>query len=193
MGGWILNLKFSLKGSEDLFDPTAFENIKVVLEGEIYDRDLSGEIIVVDRNDWINTAKLSRKYDISFTLNGYAANEISAALTLEAGLKNLSAELLGKVSTHHLAGCEVGISFSLLHKYDDVIFQIIQKELEEIWGSQRVIVQSVHLAPLAEKPLIRNVASISFNRLVYEEQMDDLTAMIDYMVDSLSKLNKIIG
>ncbi|WP_079509476.1 hypothetical protein [Mesobacillus jeotgali] len=175
-----------------MFDPTAFENIKVVIEGEIYDRDLSGEIIVVDRNDWINTAKLSRKYEISFTLNDYPAGEISAAMTLEAGLENLSAELLGKGRTHQLAGCEVGITFSLLHKYDDAIFQIIQKELDEIWGSQRVIAQAVHLAPLREKPLIRNVASISFNRLVYEEQIDDLTEMIEYMVDSLIKLKKII-
>ena len=52
-----------------LFDPTAFENIKVVIEGEIYDRDLSGEIFVTDRNDWFNSAKLSRKYEISFGLD----------------------------------------------------------------------------------------------------------------------------
>ena len=51
-----------------MFDPTAFENIKVVLEGAVYDLDLNGEIIIIDRNDLINTAKLSRKYELSFQL-----------------------------------------------------------------------------------------------------------------------------
>ncbi|CAM4048432.1 hypothetical protein [Mesobacillus thioparans] len=175
-----------------MFDPTAFDNIKVVIEGEIYDRDLDGEIKVVDRNDWINAAKLSRKYEISFTVSGYNDQEIAAIMTLEAGLENLSAELLGTGAGDHLAGCIVGISFSLLHKNEIQVFQSIQDRLEEIWGSDREIIQSIHLPPLAENQWIRNVASVSFNRLVYEEQIDDLTNMIDYMAESLSKLKKII-
>ena len=49
-----------------MFDPTAFENMKVVMEGIFYDKDLSGEIIILDRNDIMNIAKLSRTYDLSF-------------------------------------------------------------------------------------------------------------------------------
>lgn len=176
-----------------MFDPTAFENIKVVLEGEIYDRDLSGEIIVVDRNDWINAAKLSRKYEISFTISGYNDDEVSAIMTLEAGLENLSAELLGNASAIHLAGCIVGISFSLLHRNENEIFQSIQDVMEGIWGSDREIVQAVQFTPLAENQLIKNFVRISFNRLVYEEQIDDLTEMINYMVNSLIKLKKLLN
>ena len=44
-----------------MFDPTAYENMRVVLEGIFYDKDLSGEILVIDRNDIVNTAKLSRE------------------------------------------------------------------------------------------------------------------------------------
>ena len=36
------------------------------MEGIFYDKDLSGEIVIVDRNDLINTAKLSRSYDLPF-------------------------------------------------------------------------------------------------------------------------------
>ncbi|MBT2677802.1 hypothetical protein J7E38_02250 [Bacillus sp. ISL-35] len=175
-----------------MFDPTAFENIKVVIEGEIYDRDLSGEIKVVDRNDWINTAKLSRKYEISFTVSGYNDKEIAAIMTLEAGLENLSAELLGSRSANHLAGCIVGISFTMLHRNEVQVYRSIQEGLEDIWGKDREIVQSVQVFPLAESQRIRNFARVSFNRLVYEEQIDDLTEMIDYMVDSVNKLKKLL-
>lgn len=49
-----------------MFDPTAFENLKIVIEGAVYDRDFSGEILVTDRNDIINLAKLERRFEISF-------------------------------------------------------------------------------------------------------------------------------
>lgn len=175
-----------------MFDPTAFENIKVVIEGEIYDRDLSGEITVIDRNDWINTAKLSRKYEIRFTLRGFEDTGLSTFMTLEAGLENLSAELLGNENATHLAGCSVDVTFSLLNKNEKDVFQAIQEVLEEIWGRDRGIVQTVRLSPLVESALVPNFAKVSFNRLVYEEQIDDLTKMIDYMVDSLIKLKKLL-
>ncbi|WHX39026.1 hypothetical protein QNH36_15200 [Mesobacillus sp. AQ2] len=176
-----------------MFDPTAFENIKVVIDGEIYDRDLSGEIKVVDRNDWINSAKLSRKYEICFTVSGYNEKEIAATLTLEAGLENLSAELLGSGGANPLAGCIVDISFSLLLRKEVQVYQSIQEELEDIWGKEREIVQSLQVSPLAESEWIKNNARVSFNRLVYEEQIDDLTEMIDYMIDSLNKLKKLLA
>jgi alpha-D-ribose 1-methylphosphonate 5-triphosphate synthase subunit PhnI len=181
------------KGVKDLFDPTAFENIKVVIEGDIYDRDLSGEIIVIDRNDWINAAKLSRKYEISFTKKGYEPDLLSAMMTIEAGLENLSAELLESVNAEQLAGCIVDISFSLLHKNEMVVFREIQSVLEDIWGKERLIVQTAMLDPFEDKSTIKSEVKISFNRLVYEEQIDDLSEMVDYMIASLEKIKKIIG
>ena len=77
-----------------MFDPTAFENMKVVMEGIFYDKDLSGEIIIVDRNDFINTAKLSRSYDLSFQLPLAKKEKVTCKFTLSAELENLTAELL---------------------------------------------------------------------------------------------------
>ncbi|ESU30220.1 hypothetical protein G3A_22955 [Bacillus sp. 17376] len=175
-----------------MFDPTAYENIKVVIEGDIYDRDLSGEIIVIDRNDWINAAKLSRKYEISFTKTGYQPDLLSAMMTIEAGLENLSAELLESVKAKQLAGCKVNISFSLHHKNEMVVFKEVHRWLEEIWGRDRAIVQTALLDPLGDKPTIKSHVQVSFNRLIYEEQIDDLSEMVDYMIASLEKIKKII-
>ena len=49
-----------------LFDPTAFDNMKVVLEGAVYDRDILGDILVVNRDDLINLASLSRQFTMEF-------------------------------------------------------------------------------------------------------------------------------
>ena len=176
-----------------MFDPTAFENIKVVIEGEIYDRDLSGEIIVIDRNDWINAAKLSRKYEISFTKKDYEPDLLSAMMTIEAGLENLSAELLESVHAKQLAGCKVNISFSLLHKNEMGVFKEVQKVLEDIWGRDRAIIQTAMVHPLKDKLRIQSQARVSFNRLVFEEQIDDLSEMVVYMIASLEKLKKLLN
>lgn len=174
-----------------MFDPTAFENIKVVIEGDIYDRDLSGEIIVIDRNDWINAAKLSRKYEISFTKKGYESRLLSATMTIEAGLENLSAELLESVDAKQLAGCVVGISFTLTHQNELDVFKEVQKVLTEIWGGDRAISQTAMIDPLENKSHIQNHVKVTFNRLVYEEQIDDLSEMVHYMITSLEKLKKL--
>lgn len=176
-----------------MFDPTAFENIKVVIEGEIYDKDLSGEIVVIDRNDWMNTAKLSRKYEISFSLPAVGFSGLFATMTLEAGIENLSAELLYKETAQHLAGCTVNIEFSMLHRNDTNVFIEIQKVLEDIWGMERAINQIAHIPPLANSPEIKNTSTVAFNRLVYEDQIDDLAEMINYMIASLEKLKLSIS
>ena len=49
-----------------LFDPTAYENLKVVFEGIVYDYDLNEEITIIERNDYINLADMSRTYNLSF-------------------------------------------------------------------------------------------------------------------------------
>ncbi|MGA9225585.1 MAG: hypothetical protein WB217_04505 [Mesobacillus sp.] len=171
-----------------MFDPTAFENIKVVIEGAIYDRDLSGEILVIDRNDWINTAKLSRKYEITFCLPGDEHSGVSTTMTLEAGLENLSAELLDLEHSQHLAGCIIVIHFSLIHRHESSLYEKIQIVLEEIWGSGRAIEQIAQIHALGDSSQVNNKASISFNRLVYENQIDDLAEIIDYMIQSLVNL-----
>lgn len=86
-----------------MFDPTAFENMRTVMEGLIYDKDLDGDIIVLDRNDVFNSSKLSRNYTITFRLK----NQQNAKLMFElsADLQNLSAELLESVKKRKVDWC----------------------------------------------------------------------------------------
>jgi hypothetical protein len=174
-----------------MFDPTAFENLKVVIEGAIYDKDLAGEILVTDRNDLLNLAKLQRKFEISFIDQNSSGNRITAIFSLEANLENLAAELLPSSLSEELSGCQVCVKFTCTHPNDPQYFQRIYQILTEIWGIDRAIEQLVQVNPLKKLDEVKNHITISFNRLVYEEQIHDLTDMVDYMITSMKRLREI--
>jgi hypothetical protein len=175
-----------------MFDPTAFENMKVVIEGALYDRDLHGEIQIVDRNDFINSAKLSRRYEVTFSIEKKGFDLLYCTFIMEANLENLAAELLPTAESDRLAGCHLFVRFSFMQPNDLAVFQQVENELKRIWGHERTIKQSIIFNPFSTEELVKNETIISFNRLVYEDQMDDILAMPSYMIESLNRLTIII-
>ncbi|WP_042457613.1 hypothetical protein [Neobacillus dielmonensis] len=175
-----------------MFDPTAFDNMKVVIEGALYDLDLSGEIIITDRNDWLNLAKLSRLFTISFQLRGEGHSKITAKLELESTLNNLAAELLPDSHREQLAGCFVKLHYFLEHKNDLEKFTEIERLLMENWGSTRKITQTIQYNPLMLSKKIKNVITIDFQRLVSEDQLDDLVELTALVCTTLQELDNLI-
>jgi len=175
-----------------MFDPTAFDNIKVVVEGAIYDKDLDGEVLVTKREDLVDLANLSRAFNLAFSIVQSNKSDSYAEFKLRADLKNLASELLEMDHASTLAGCMVTIHFYLTHGNEEKIFLNIQKVLEDIWGKDRKIEQAVKINPLKRKDTIVNEAIVHFNRLVLEDQIEDLTEMIDYVVLTLKQLENVI-
>ncbi|WP_102274840.1 hypothetical protein [Cytobacillus massiliigabonensis] len=173
-----------------MFDPTAFDNMKVVIEGAIYDEDLTGGITIIDRNDLLNSAKLSRRYEVSFSI--HKNDSVVCTFILEAGLENLAAELLPSAKSELLAGCQLYVKFSFMHPNERSYFQTIERCLKDIWGPERSISQSAFFNPFDEGNSVRNETFISFNRLVYEDQLDDILEMVNYMIVSLERLRTIV-
>ncbi|WP_141434076.1 hypothetical protein [Bacillus sp. 03113] len=177
-----------------MFDPTAFENMKVVLEGALYDHDLAGEIFIADRNDYINMAKLERRYEIAMTdqRDQDKVQNLSLSLVLDAKLKNLAAELLPSLESIQNAGCSLTIHIYLSQKNEHEEFIKVDQVLKSIWGEDRQILQSIHYNPLAPSTMIHNHIVIMFDRLISEDQMDDLIEMVDYLLETLKKLRSLI-
>jgi hypothetical protein len=175
-----------------MFDPTAYENLKVVIEGAVYDKDLNGEIYVTDRQDLINLATLARRYEISFINHGATAQRVTATWMLEARLENLAAELLESALSEKRAGCHVSVKFTCIHSNDLSYYQKINAILKEIWGTNRQIDQRIQLNPFDMKKDITNEITICFNRLIYENQIQDLTSMIDFIIQSLRALENLL-
>ncbi|GMB09661.1 hypothetical protein EDD69_11051 [Thermolongibacillus altinsuensis] len=168
-----------------MFDPTVFDNLKTVLEGEVYDLDLDGKIVVTNREDLIDLARLSRTYRIYFRL--FHDEKVEACISLDARLNHLAAELLSQNETE--AGCvlEVSFSFSLpdLHPCEK-----IRKELHRIWGEKRTIEQILSFR--YGENVYENKVIVKFHRLVNENHVEDLRELVSYVVQSSDVLNNII-
>ncbi|TKC19623.1 hypothetical protein [Robertmurraya kyonggiensis] len=171
-----------------MFDPTAFENMKVVMEGALYDRDIGGEIAITDRNDLMNLAKLSRVYEVTFTESANSA--VQCTLILQANLENLAAELLPSNQEGQSAGAHLTILFKMRHENRQELHEEIEEELTRIWGSDRSIKQKVSFNPMEKSNEIMKEITIEFNRLILEDQIDDLFMMVDYILDSVKKLKQ---
>ncbi|WP_409270407.1 hypothetical protein V1499_13380 [Neobacillus sp. SCS-31] len=172
-----------------MFDPTAFDNMKVIIEGAIYDLDFAGEIKVTDRKDFIDLARLSRMFSISFEVEG--APGIEAELRLSAGLENLASELLPSAG-RGLDGCELFLFFRANHKDTPSLYRMIDAYASSVWGPERKISQMASRDPLLENKEVRNEISVDFNRLVTEAQLEDLREIPTYMVETAKGLFSII-
>jgi len=169
-----------------MFDPTAFDNMKVVLEGALYDLDLEGEIIVTDRNDLMNLAKLSRQFDMTFQKSNQSST--SCAIFLKADLINLSAELNPISLSEKLAGSHFKIIFSIHHNHSNEVYTKALHLLQEIWGDNRSYTCTVNYDPTKINAPIKTEITIDFVRLIYEDQLEDLLQMVDTIKQSLIKL-----
>ncbi|MBA4536184.1 hypothetical protein H1Z61_03265 [Bacillus aquiflavi] len=172
-----------------MFDPTAYENMKVVLEGALYDRDLADEIAIIDRDDIVNLAKLSRFYKITFKTT--FAPAVTVILIMKASLENLSSELLPKVLSSSKAGCEIIVQFLLPWNDDKEFFIELDHIAKVIWGAERTIKYKL-ISELQEESVTTCEVTLLFNRLVYEEQIDDLVVMIDYMVQTVRQIDHVL-
>ncbi|MGP7815990.1 hypothetical protein [Niallia sp. 01092] len=171
-----------------MFDPTAFDNLKTVMEGAFYDRDLDGRITILDRNDLLNSSKLSREFSITFSLS----NQQNARMTfsLQANLANLAAELLPKVMNEKEIGCYMAIHLVVCHRNEKNVFLSLEEMLKRIWGNERKIKQEIRLNPFSMDNKLENHLTILFNRIITEEQIDDLVMMVDYMEATLQQIIK---
>ena len=75
-----------------MFDPTAYENIKVVFEGIVYDFDLDGEITIIERNDIVNLANMSRVYNFLFVNKKDKKQELKMKMEIDSSIHQLASE-----------------------------------------------------------------------------------------------------
>lgn len=160
-----------------MFDPTAYENMKVVIEGTAYDLDLEGEIKVIDRKDIVDLATLSRWYEITYCLTHSSA--ICAKLTLEAKLNQLATELL-QGGNQKQVGAFVYLSFSWNQENSNYM-----ETIKHRWGPDYIYDERKINSSLEG---VKEEIIINFSRVITEEMIDDLVEMFHYSVETLGEL-----
>lgn len=174
-----------------MFDPTIFDNLKVVAEGAVYDYDLEGEILVTNRMDQIDLAKLSRFYAVTFRKMDKGENSVHGELRIFAGVHDLSAEIM-EYPVDQTIGCNVEVVFFTTIKDPKKDCEAVQSVLLDIWSNRPSIKQKIsfNYEPLAPVKM-NNTIILKFDRKIGEAQVDDLPIMVDYMIESIDQLNEI--
>jgi hypothetical protein len=168
-----------------MFDPTVFENLKIVLEGAVYDRDLEGQILVINRVNNIELSTMSRRYEITFTLR----NDIpSARIRLHASVEDLANELIkGQVQE----SCSLDIFFD--HAITGGVeeeCQLIAHYIKDVWGDRPKVNQKISYLIGDNDRVITNEIHLDFRRKINEDQIKDLETIVDYSIETLERLNE---
>lgn len=177
-----------------MFHPLVFDNIRVVMEGAVYDRDFEGAITITGRSDVMDMATFHRLFQIHFELAQMESREqaVSAQMQLRTGLADIAAEQLEQPLTDHI-GCTICIHFQLvIHEVEEDV-KAITTILNDIWGSRPYITQTVS-ARLGEHRIewppqqYNNRVTLDFHRKIDEGNIDDLRDLIEHTVQSLRQL-----
>jgi hypothetical protein len=166
-----------------MFDPTIFENLKVVIEGSVYDLDLEGVILVTGRTDRVDLADMSRTYAIRFRLRD---GKCCAELSLTAGLPDFAGEKLEWKNAS--PGCALELCFRLaVQDWEDVCPQI-QKQLDAIWSGRPEVHQTLSFSYPHPGNVMTNEIRCEFNRKIDEGHWSDFPDLLNHMVTTLETL-----
>ncbi|HDR7565525.1 MULTISPECIES: hypothetical protein [Bacillus] len=173
-----------------MFDPTAFENLKVIVEGAVYDFDLHGDILVTDRKDVMDLASLSRMYSISFQLTETFKTMVEATFSLSVDAKNLSGEILEV--PQFIPGCEMKLEFSFEMEQPEIGCEEIETLLHSIWGKERMITQKISYEYNKRAISYHNKVEVLFQKSITEDHVDDLIAVISHMIETVRTIQHFL-
>ncbi|MCU5656774.1 hypothetical protein OCF56_23125 [Bacillus mycoides] len=173
-----------------MFDPTAFENLKVIVEGAVYDFDLHGDILVTDRKDVMDLASLSRMYSISFQLTEIFKTMVEATFSLSVDAKNLSGEILEV--PQFIPGCEMKLEFSFEMEQPEIGCEEIETLLHSIWGKERMITQKISYEYNKQAISYHNKVEVLFQKSITEDHVDDLIAVISHMIETVRTIQHFL-
>lgn len=171
-----------------MFDPTIYENLKVVIEGNIYDLDLDGKISIIDRKDYVDLATMSRQYSISFQLLD-SSPLYHATIKLEADSSDLYGEILEKEEAH---GCKLLLFIITPIKEISKAPPFIQQKLELLWENRPIIDQQIYFDWSNEqKSNYYSKITLHFDRKINEDHISDFPKITRLLLKSLKIIEKL--
>lgn len=172
-----------------MFDPTAYENFKIIIEGSVYDADFTGDIKVINRSETIDLATLTRRFEIQFRLSDN--DRTIGSIVVFATLNQIASEILDGDEENASAYVEMHFSSIFASKPLTDCVDHITSCLSEIWGEDRNyntnLYQSYHNGVLQSQSY---KSIVSFKRIITETMAEDLYLLVEYVIKSLEKLNK---
>ncbi|NOU93789.1 hypothetical protein GC093_11220 [Paenibacillus sp. LMG 31456] len=169
-----------------MFDPTIYDNLKVVFEGAMYDMDLDGSVQIIQRTDRVELSSMSRCFGMEAVRRQKGL--VIGRIMLTASLADLAAELLSQPDEQPGCGLELTFIFPIREVEPDCAFAA--KQMIDIWGDKVSVAQSIHME-YGKQPLkLENHLTIQFSRKLDERQIDDIPSLLEHFLLSLERLDQ---
>jgi hypothetical protein len=177
---------------EAVFDPTAFDNWKVVVEGALYDLDREGQLIIIGREDLVDLAKMSRKFQIR-------VRESESSSQAELQLVSSMADFVGErheisLSDNDPPGIRMNWVLTLPgERLKDA--QELHKRLESVWHAEAEIRHSVRVnidprnpPHTASEQDSEYIILITFRNKWSEDKLERCDALLDRLLSTLAMI-----
>jgi hypothetical protein len=168
-----------------MFDPTIFDNLKVVFEGAVYDMDLGEAVQIIDRIDAVELSSMSRSFGMTMKRHGGAAE---GSFRLTATVADLSAELLSLPRKQPGSSLELTFAFHIDQIERDCAYAAAR--IEEIWGTGLQMSQQVTMV-YGQQPLqMISKLILCFRDKLDERHIPDIPSLLEHMLLSLERLDE---
>lgn len=172
-----------------MYDPTIFDNLKVVVEGGIYDLERDNRIRIRDRQDVIDLAKMGRIFRISFQLPNH--EDLFIEVELSSDLADFAAELATlRLLDRGFPGCQITIRYRFMDWTGDTTEMTkISHLMQASWLEETEIQQTLETSYNATEASSHLTTTVRFLRKIDERNMGDLESMLLYTVETAKQLN----
>jgi len=168
-----------------MFDPTVFDNLKVVFEGAMYDLDFNGSVQITGRTDRLDLCAMSRCFGMEAVRK--QAGVVKGRLMLYAALADLAAELLSEAGKQ--PGCSLLLTFIFPISDVERDCALAETIMKGIWGDGVSLTQSVRVE-YGQPGQMENRLKVQFVRKLDEKQIDDIPSLLDHFLMSMEKLDQ---
>lgn len=175
-----------------MYDPTIFDNLKVVVEGALYDLDRQGEIRIAGRQDLVDLAAMSRCFRLNFKLAEHDINSCEVELTSE--LQDFAAELAKLRLVEAVApGCHLLLRFRFANMQPgEHEMQAVERLLNDLWAQSLRIIHTTSSAHVLQTGRFESnpvySVEMQFLNKLDEDQMEELQAFSTYAAVTFRKL-----
>lgn len=170
-----------------MFDPTIFENIKVVLEGLLYEIDAEADIQITDRKDLIDLARMDRCAMLTFNRS---SGQTPATMIIKADTGVLSKEILGHPPDQLKIALKVDFHVSIKDPESDC--EALTFILSKIFRNERIkILQTImqEYGPVRKK--LYSHVSMRFLDGINEHSIDQLESLCEKILVALDKMDEL--
>ncbi|BCJ87027.1 hypothetical protein [Effusibacillus dendaii] len=179
-----------------MFDPTVFDNLKVVMEGGLYDLERQGRLQIVGRQDLLDLATMSRTFSLTFQLT--EDDESQATVALSSSLTDFAVELARlRLVEPSPPGCKLQIRYQFENWTGAASrSEYIAGLLRQWWTDEIAVehlVQSVYRDVDTEHQMqSRYMIVLTFDRKIDEDNMADMQPLLESALASLQELTGYI-